>query len=378
MRTATALFGLMIGLPAIAAAQDPSPRVLELYERARAEQASGADDAAVADYVEIIRLSPKLAAAYNNLGRLYYNTGHYNEAIPVLQRGLRIDPSMHPAEAMLGSCYYQIGQYDKADALLQSAVRAMPDDRFVRLTLVRTLIRLGRSDDAIRQLQMLATKDPKDQEAWYMLGKLQLQLSQEAFARVHAIDPDAPLAHELSGEIMESMKNTPGAIAEYKKAVAASPTDTGALEHLADAYWHSGAWPQAREGFVAYLKQDPANCFAHWKLANTLDELGESADEALAQTDIALKTCPALAQARVERARILLRLGRAPDALPELLLAEKSAPDESSIQSLLARTYKALGDTQHATEANAKFQRLQQAEHTAAETHAADVLGANP
>jgi predicted Zn-dependent protease len=174
------------------------------------------------------------------------------------------------------------------------------------------------------------------------------------------------------------MSNTAGAIAEYQKALAVAPTDTGALEHLANAYWHTGDWAAARDGFLAYLRQDPSNCIAHWKLANALDELAESPTDALAQADEALKTCPSLGQARVERGRLLLRMGRASDALAELLIAEKSAPDEASIQILLAKTYKALGDSVHAAAANARFQQLQQAEHKAEEAHAADVLRANP
>jgi hypothetical protein len=63
--------------------------------------------------------------------------------------------------------------------------------------------------------------------------------------------------------------------------------------------------------------------------------------------------------------------------LPELLNAEKSVPDEPSIQILLAKTYKALGDSVHAAEADAKFKQLLQAEHSNEENHAADVIRAN-
>ena len=349
-----------------------------MYEKARAEQAGGADDAAVSDYLEILRLDPKLGAAYNNLGRLYYNMARYADAVQVLTKGLRIDASMHPAEVMLGASYYQMGEYERAAPVLELAVRAMPEDRFPHITLARTLIHLDQSDKAMSQLHLLVSKDPKDQEAWYLIGKLQLELSQKSFARVYAIDPNAPLAHELSGEIMESMSNTAGAITEYKKALAVAPTDSMALEHLANAYWRTGDWAAARDGFLALLRQDPTSCIAHWKLANVLDELAESAPDALAHTDVALKTCPSLAQARVERGRLLLRMGRANDALAELLIAEKSAPDEASIQILLAKTYKALGDSAHAAAANARFQQLQQAEHKAEEAHAADVIRANP
>lgn len=376
IRMAAILLGMSLCSQFAMAGQ--SPKVVELYQKARSEEVRNAYDDAVADYKEILRLDPKLGAAYNNLGRLYYNLGRYTDAIPVLAQGLRVDPSMHPAEIMLGASYYQTGAYDQAKPLLEGVIKALPDDRFARITLVHTLIQQGSTDEALTQLHALATRDPKNQEAWYLLGKLQLRLSQEAFARVHSIDPDSPLAHELSGEIMESMKNTPGAIAEYKKALDAAPSDAGAMDHLANAYWHAGEWAEARDGFAAILKQDTNNCLAHWKLANSLDELGETAADALREADAALVICPTLAQARVERARILVRMGKPTEALPELLNAEKTAPDEPSIQILLAKVYKTLGDTTRAAAANAKFQRLEQAEHAGEEKHAADVIRANP
>lgn len=365
------------GVTLLAAQQTVSPEVQNLYQHARTAQASDDNAGAVADYLKIIHLDPKLGAAYNNLGRLYYNMGRYADAVPILLRGLRIDPTMHPAEIILGASYYQMGSFDKAARSLEAALKALPDDHFARITLARALADQGNLDEAVGQLRQLTRNDPKDQEAWYLLGKLQLQLSQQAFERVHAIDPNSPLAHELSGEIMESMKNTPGAIAEYKKALQVAPTDIGAMEHLANAYWSAGEWAEARDSFSSILQQDPNNCLAHWKLADSLDELNTPPSEALKQVDAALTTCPSLSQARVEKAKLLLRLGRPADSLPELLRAEKSVPDEPSIQILLAKAYKALGDSAHAAEADAKFKQLLQAEHASEENHAADVIQAN-
>src|ERR1700686_5268976 len=107
------LSGVIFCSSLVAVSQTPSPRIAQLYEKARAEQANGADDAAVADYLEILRLDPKLGAAYNNLGRLYYNMARYADAAQILAKGLRVDGSMHPAEAMLGASYYQRGEYEK-------------------------------------------------------------------------------------------------------------------------------------------------------------------------------------------------------------------------------------------------------------------------
>ncbi len=170
---------------------------------------------------------------------------------------------------------------------------------------------------------------------------------------------------------------TPGAVAEYKRALAIDPSDLEAQGHLANLYWSTGDWPQARSLLGTYLEKRPADCIARWKLGNTLSQLESPPEDVLWEIDRALKQCPDLAQARVDRARALLKTGHASEALPELKAAETKAPDEPSIQFLLARVYKALGDPAASTAATARFEHLQQAEHDAAEKHAADVITAN-
>ena len=373
----SALLALLLAIPAAPLLEAQSPAVQELYQRAHADQQANHPEQAVADYRELLRLDPSIAAAYNNLGRLYFTLNRFPEAVTTLEKGLSLQPDMAPASIMLGASYLQLDHADKAVAPLEAGVAALPDDHFARLSLVRAYTRLERREDAVAQLQQLLQRDPKDQESWYLLGKLQLEQSQASFAQVHAIDANSPLSHQLSGEIMESMKNTPGAVAEYKQALALAPTDLEAQGHLANLYWSTGDWAQARPLLASYLEQRPADCIARWKLGNTLSQLEAPPEDVLREIDRALKQCPELAQARVDRARVLLKTGHPKEALPELKAAEIKAPDEPSIQFLLARVYKALGDPAAATAATVRFEALQKAEHEASEKHAADVINAN-
>lgn len=364
-------------LPLPLPAQDVTPEVQQLYAEAQAAQAANHSDQAIADYQHILTLAPTLAPAYNNLGRLLYNSGRFPEAVTVLEQGLALNPAMPPAQVMLGASLLKLDRPADARAPLEAGVQAMPDDQFARMTLARTFLALDQPEPATTQLQALLQANPRDQQAWYLLGKLHLQLSQQSFAHVQAIDPNTPLAHILEGEIMESLSNTPGAVTAYKQALADAPTNTDALQHLADAFWHTGDWAHARPALTDLLAREPGNCSAHWKLGNTLDELAETPADALTQLNTALSQCPTLAQAHAERARLLLRMNKPADALPDLKLAEAAAPDELSVQQLLAQTYRALGDPTRAAAANARYLALQKAMHEAQERHAATVIQAN-
>src|SRR5262245_44140453 len=96
-------------------------RVQALYAQARSAQAAG-------KYEEILKLAPRLAAAYNNLGSIYLQQRDFRKAVDVLQRGLEINHDMPSASALLGIALYEMGDYSKAKPRLETAVRANPND----------------------------------------------------------------------------------------------------------------------------------------------------------------------------------------------------------------------------------------------------------
>lgn len=344
---------------AVQASDEVTPEVQNLYAQARAARQRGDIAAAIEKYRAMIQLAPHLAAAYNNLGMLYFDSHDYARTAEVLQRGLELNPSMPSADAMLGMSYFQLGKNDKAEPLLEAALRANPKDDQVEMVLVHILINSKKLSEATSRLNDFLARNPKDQEAWYLLGKTYLQLSEEALKKINEIDPDSVVAHEIAGEIDASMHNYDLALVEYKKAVELGPKTPGTHMHMGDAYWNIGKWQSAQVEFKAELMNDPNNCIAGWKLANSILEANDSSEDALSDVNQSLDRCPSLMQARVDRARALVRLGRQPEALPDLLLAEKDSPREPSIHFLLAAVYRAQGKTAEAQQEMQTYSRLQ-------------------
>ncbi len=89
---AALLLGVFFLLCPLARAQSAEldPRVEELYGEAKSAEASGDAATAAAKYESIIEIDPKLAAAYNNLGALYFRQREFEKAVGILERGLRI------------------------------------------------------------------------------------------------------------------------------------------------------------------------------------------------------------------------------------------------------------------------------------------------
>jgi tetratricopeptide (TPR) repeat protein len=166
--------------------------------------------------------------------------------------------------------------------------------------------------------------------------------------------------HEISGEVMESMKNYDGALLEYKKAVELAPQQAGTHYLLGNAYWSLHMWEPATEQFRAELANDPSNCNAQWKIANIVLEQRQDPAEALAGIDKALATCPHLTEARVDRGRALLRLDRNAEAVAELQLAEKADPSEAQTHFLLAQALRGAGRAQEAQAEMQIFSKLEE------------------
>lgn len=355
-----AILGLLAGVAGFAQSSDDevTPEVQQLYAQAHAAQQQGNIDAAIDKYRAMIRLAPHLAPAYNNLGMLYFNQHDFTKAAETLEQGLKLNPEMPGASAMLGTSYFELGETEKAEAPLATALRANPSDNLAEMTLAKVLIRLRKYDEAIDPLKSYTKRNPNDQEAWYLLGKTYLQLSEDSLGKINQIDPNSVVSHEVAGEIDESMHNYDGALVEYRKAVEMAPHRPGTHLHLASAFWSTSKWESARMEFEAELTNDPNNCSARWKLGNTILELNGSASNALAQLNQAVERCPELMQARVERARAQIKLGKQNEALPDLLMAEKDSPDEPSIHFLLASVYRSQGKTADAQQELRTYGRL--------------------
>ena len=336
-----------------------TPAVQRLYAQANAASQNGDDASAIEKYRSIIKLAPHLAAAYNNLGVLYFNKHDFEHASEILKRGLELNPDMPTAVAILGMSYVQLGANDKAEPLLRQALSANPKDDRVEMMLARLLINARKLDEAVSHLNNFLTRNPKDQQGWYLLGKTYLQLSENSLKKINEIDPNSVVAHEIAGEIDESMHNYDLAMVEYQKAVDLAPHLPGTHMHMGDAYWYIGKWQSAQTEFKAELTNDPNNCMAHWKLANSMLEANDSSEEALSESNASLKRCPTLMQARVDRARALVRLNRQPEALPDLLMAEKDSPSEPTIHFLLANVYRAQGKSVEAQEEMRTYGKLQ-------------------
>ena len=284
---------------------------------------------------------------------------------------------MSSASALLGLTFFQMGEYEKARPRLEIALKAHPTDDNAQFALINDLTKLGEFEAAAVHLQQLARRQPDNERVWYLLGRVYMQLSEQALGKINQINPDSVWAHEISAELMESMKNYDGAIVEYKKALQIAPNQAGLHFKLGDLYWSLSQWDNASAEFTQEQAIDPRNCMVEYKLGDILLQKSVEPEEALSRIDKALAACPNLPEAHADRGRVLVKLHRESEAIPELLAAEKANPAEPTTHFVLAQAYRATGRPEDAKAEMRIFGELEQKTRNAAAERAGEVIKNN-
>jgi tetratricopeptide (TPR) repeat protein len=341
--------------------QDVEERVRLLDTEARAEEKQGHPDAAIQKYQEIVKLSPQLPAAYNNLGRLLYQQGRFREAIESLQRASELDPSLEAPRAQLGFCFFQMDDFANARREFEAALKLNPGDGIAKLFLARSLLQLNDVKGALMLLDELQQADPNNVEVLFTLGWAHAGLAVSTLNSIQKIDPNSYLIEVLQGKYAEVKQVYPEAVVHYKKAIAKAPDQPELYYCYAHVLYASGDFQQALQEYRRTLEMNPYDYRASWEAARIV--LPDNPGEALRLASRALELKPDIAEAITIRGRALLALGRPAEAIGDFKKAVALDPKNPANHFQLARAYDKLGRTQDAQAETAIYERMQREAH---------------
>jgi tetratricopeptide (TPR) repeat protein len=343
--------------------QEPSDRVQQLYQAAKADEQAGHPDEAIQKYQQIIKLDPALAAGYNNLGRLLYQQGRLDEAIQPLRQASKLDPKAEPPRALLGFVQFQRADFEGAKREFKVASQLNPADYSVRLFLARSMVELKDFDAALEVLNKLLHDDPKNTEALYTLGGVYSSLAEITIGKIQTVDPNSYLLELLLAKVSEIKQLYPDAAEHYKRAIERAPDVPDLYYRYAHALWAAGDSQTAMTAYKNALQRNPYDYRSEWELARLL--LADHPDEALRLTTHALELNPNLADALTIRGRALVALQKPKDAIADFRKAIAISPDDAAIHFQLARAYRLTGMSAEAQTENAIYERLDKEAHAA-------------
>ncbi|HUB52643.1 MAG TPA: tetratricopeptide repeat protein [Terracidiphilus sp.] len=244
--------------------------------------------------------------------------------------------------------YYAAGQF----ALCEKKIDAGPkplNAAHLRL-LAACAYFTGNNREASAAANQLRALDPHSIEALYWSVQANERLAFQSLAHFQQLDPDSARSHVLLADIYQQLERYDDARIECEKALAISPGDTAAMLGLATAYLYNGDAIDAKTTITKALEKSPDDPELNLIMAQALFKQRdyEASEPYLFKS---LKGKPQM----IPRIHALIgkayaETGRTKEAIEQLKLGESSDID-GSVQYLLARLYRQIGDIKGATEA---------------------------
>ena len=216
-----------------------------------------------------------LGHMYAELAGIYGNRGEYiNQAIENYKLAIKADPLTAKLAEELSDLYIQSGRFRDAQNDAEATLRTNPKDIAARRVLARIYLRQigdaqrNRIDQtmlrrALEQFQTITEIDPKDIDAWLMLGRLHKvgqnsPESEKAYKKALEVDPENEDALNGLALVYADLGDNKAAADLLKRAAARRPSPNS-LQTLAGAYEQMREYGLAAEALRRALDLNPPN-----------------------------------------------------------------------------------------------------------------------
>ena len=154
---------------------------------------------------------------------------------------------------------------------------ARPDDSITR-SLVDSAAQSAASADyqrAADDLSLAATRQPWNATVALKVAEVATQQrryaeAQAALGQAEQAGADAIAVAYLRADLAEKQNHFAEAALQWRKIIAARPSDPSAYPHLINALLQAERWEEARQAVEQWLAQAPASTDAHWVLAKLI------------------------------------------------------------------------------------------------------------
>lgn len=336
------------------------------YQQAQRALAEGRYSEAESSFEKLSRSNPEVAEIHANLGLIYFEERKFDQAVPALHKALKLKPSLTKSAYVLALSLSELGHYQEALPGLEKGFYLSDPEmkRMCGLQLERAYTGLKRDNDAVKVALEMERSYPKDPEVQYHDGKI---FGNQAFVTMQKLwqaDPDSIWRHQAEAEALESQGSYEAAVGQYRDVLARDPQRPGIHYRIGRtllARSQKSGSAQDTQGaateFEQELQIDSTNGNAAYELAEIYRSAGKL-DDAQKYFEMVLKNHPDFEEAQLGMAATLVSLQK-----PELALAHLQRAIALNSQNevswwRLAQVERALGNSAQQKKALAEFQHL--------------------
>lgn len=333
----------------------PEQNALALEQQGKTREAEAA-------WTGLSDRDPANPIPWAHLGLLAARQEHFLQAVGFYKKALALNPEMPGLRLNLGLALFKNGDYREALVFFTPLLKEQPDvsEEKQRLTVLIGMAHYGLGDYAAAApyLREASARDVGNLTLLLTLAHSCLLSKQypcvvDAYHRMVVLNADSAEAHMLVGEALDEMKDSAGAIREFRAALKANPQEPNAHFGLGYLLWTQKEYPEAAQEFQAELADVPGYTQATLYLADSFVQMNEM-DKAQPLLEALVKGNPSLALARLDLGIAEEELGHKDAALRDLNAAAALDPKNVNVYWRLGRVYRSMGKE---AEAKKEFDR---------------------
>lgn len=279
---------------------EPTQSPEEYYRAAIATAGEGKREEAIRMLEEVTVRSPGHAAAHNDLGVLYQQSGDLDSALKHQEQAATLSPATPTYQKNLADLLFiGFGEYEKALTVYVSMLSKTPRDVEVLKAIAHICIEINQMDNAAHFLKQILAIQPWDQEARAALKQIadnkneaepkttvnaspeemhaqaqtllkegKSEAARNLLEQLIQLHDGYAVVHNDLGVLQYQNGDVQGARSSYERAVELEPTNISFRKNLADLYFvEFGMSDEAIAIYLDLLKQQPRN-------VETLENLG--------------------------------------------------------------------------------------------------------
>jgi tetratricopeptide (TPR) repeat protein len=312
-------------------------------------------------------LEPEIAEVHANLGLIYFEERKFDQAVPALRQALKLKPNLVKSSSLLAMSLSELGHYNEALPGLEKAFRQSSEPEIKRmcgLELERSYTALRKDSKSVEVALELNRFYPDDPEILYQTGKVYGNFAFLTVEKLAQVAPGSVWRHLAAAEAHESQGSYSQAIQEYREVLRLEPNRPGIHyrigRSLLGRFWQD----QSRDDVAAAGKEFEEELRSHSDNANAAYELGEmhrrngQTDEAERYFDQALQHYPDFAEAQLGLAAVLLEKHLPQQAMAHAQRAVTLDPENQVCWYRLAKIQGSLGNVAEQQKALSEYRRL--------------------
>lgn len=303
---------------------------------------------------------------YAQLGLLEARQEHYTEAIPLYRKALQMNPKVPGLRLNLGLALFKGGQPRAAivefKTLLRAAPRDSPEAQRLRILIGMAYYGLAEYAEAVPFLKDATAHDKQNLSlrlalAHSCLWSKQYGCVMDTYREILTLNAESAEADMLAGEALDEMRDSTGALTQFRAAEKANPKEP--YVHFAVAYllMTQKLFSDAIPEFKADLENDPSHTPARVYLADCYVHLGDNG-HAQPELERALKDDPSNALGHLDLGIVYAAQGHNEDALAQYREAIRLNPSDSDPHWRLSRLFQAMGQMEKARAEAALVSRM--------------------